>query len=83
MEIPWKLKDAKAKFSKIVDGALKLGPQRVTRRGKKAVVVLSVEENGKLASKKPSFKEFLFACPKMDDDFALERQKDVPRELEL
>jgi prevent-host-death family protein len=77
------LQDAKAKFSKIVDDALKLGPQLVTRRGKKAVVVLSVEEYEKLTSNKPSFKEFLLDCPKMEDDFDLERQKDVPRDLEL
>jgi hypothetical protein len=55
----------------------------VTRRGKKAVVVLSVEEYEKLTSNKPSFKEFLLDCPKMEDDFDLERQKDVPRDLEL
>lgn len=83
MEATWKLQDAKAKFSKIVDDALKLGPQLVTRRGKKAVVVLSVEEYEKLTSNKPSFKEFLLDCPKMGDDFDLERQKDVPRDLEL
>ncbi|MFP4419389.1 MAG: type II toxin-antitoxin system Phd/YefM family antitoxin [Desulfococcaceae bacterium] len=83
METTWKLQDAKAKFSKIVDDALKLGPQLVTRRGKKAVVVLSVEEYEKLTSNKPSFKEFLLDCPKMEDDFDLERQKDVPRDLEL
>ncbi|MFP4310265.1 MAG: type II toxin-antitoxin system Phd/YefM family antitoxin, partial [Desulfococcaceae bacterium] len=68
METTWKLQDAKAKFSKIVDDALKLGPQLVTRRGKKAVVVLSVEEYEKLTSNKPSFKEFLLDCPKMEDD---------------
>ncbi|MFP4031236.1 MAG: type II toxin-antitoxin system Phd/YefM family antitoxin [Desulfococcaceae bacterium] len=83
METTWKLQDAKAKFSKIVDDALKLGPQLVTRRGKKAVVVLSVEEYEKLTSKKLSFNDFLLACPKMGDDFELERQKDIPRELEL
>ncbi len=83
MKTTWKLQDAKAKFSQIVEDALKIGPQFVTRRGKKAVVVLSTEEFEKLVSKKPSFKEFLLNCPKIDDDFEFERQKDHPRSIEL
>ena len=83
MSTTWKLQDAKAKFSKIVDDALKIGPQFVTRRGQKAVVVVSVEEYEALISNKPSFKEFLLRCPKMDDDFELERHKDLPRSIEF
>ncbi|MEA1970438.1 MAG: type II toxin-antitoxin system prevent-host-death family antitoxin, partial [Thermodesulfobacteriota bacterium] len=33
MKATWKLQDAKAKFSKVVDDALKTGPQHITRRG--------------------------------------------------
>ena len=83
MKTIWKLQDAKARFSQLVENALKIGPQFVTRRGKKAVVVLSTEEFEKLVSKKPSFKEFLLNCPKIDDDFEFERQKDYPRSIEL
>jgi prevent-host-death family protein len=79
----WKLQDAKAKFSQLVESALKIGPQFVTRRGKKAVVVVSVAEYEKLRSQKKSFREFLLNCPKMDDAFEIERQKDYPRSLEL
>lgn len=39
----WPLQDAKAKFSAVVEEALKRGPQRVTRRGQDVVVVLSME----------------------------------------
>ena len=83
MRPTWKLQDAKAKFSQIVEDALKLGPQFVTRRGQKAVVVVSTEEYEKLISKKPSFKEFLLNCPKIDNDFEFERQKDFSRNIEL
>ena len=79
----WKLQDAKAKFSKIVEDAIKIGPQYVTRRGKKTVVIVSVIEYEKLISKKPSFKDFLLSCPKMGKDFELERQKDLPRSIEF
>jgi len=83
MNTSWKLQDAKAKFSQVVDDALKVGPQYVTRRGREAVVVLSVKEYEKITSKKPSLKEFLLNCPKMDNDFKLERQKDYSRDIEL
>ena len=39
----WKLEDAKARFSELVRRARSEGPQRVTVRGKDAVVVIAVE----------------------------------------
>src|SRR3546814_9850436 len=40
----WKLEDAKARFSEVVRLARSEGPQRVTVRGKDAVVVISADE---------------------------------------
>ena len=40
----WKLEDAKARFSEVVRRARGEGPQRVTVRGKEAVVVISSED---------------------------------------
>jgi antitoxin Phd len=39
----WKLEDAKARFSEVVRRAKSEGPQRVTVRGRDAVVVISAE----------------------------------------
>ena len=39
----WRLEDAKARFSELVRRARSEGPQRVTVRGKDAVVVIAVE----------------------------------------
>lgn len=83
MNTSWKLQDAKAKFSQVVENALKMGPQYVTRRGQEAVVILSVKEYQKIITKRPTFKDFLLSCPKMDDDFEFERQKDYPRDVEF
>ena len=69
METIWKLQDAKSQFSKVIQNALKSGPQYVTLRGTKAVVVLSVRDYEKLISNKLSFKDFSLGCPKMDEDF--------------
>lgn len=79
----WKLQDAKSRFSKVVQDALTIGPQHITRRGLEAVVVLSHREYKELISNKPGFKDFLLSCPKMDPDFEIERQKDYPRDIEL
>lgn len=83
MESVWKLQDARAKFSKIIDSAIASGPQFVSRRGRKAAVVLSVAEYEQLVSLRPSFTQFLLDCPKMDQGFDIERQKDMPRDIDL
>lgn len=46
----WKLEDAKNRFSELVRRALASGPQRVTRNGRDAVVVLSASEYERLAA---------------------------------
>ena len=51
----WKLQDAKSPFSKVVENALKSGPQYVTRRGKNAVVILSVRDYENRIEFRPSF----------------------------
>lgn len=82
---PWKLQDAKAKFSQLVDKALTIGPQYVTRHGKNAVVVLSAEEYENIVANKPDFKHFLLSIPKVseDENNYFNRQKDYPRDIEL
>ena len=67
----WRLQDAKAQFSALVDQAMRGVPQHVTRRGKQAVVVLSEQDYEALqrgaagrADKPASFMEHLLAIPK-------------------
>lgn len=67
----WRLQDAKAQFSALVDNALRGVPQHVMRRGKPAVVVLSEQDFEALqrsaagrADKPASFVEHLLAMPK-------------------
>jgi antitoxin Phd len=45
---PWRLRDARARFSEVVRLARQAGPQRVTVRGRDAVVVVSSEEYDRL-----------------------------------
>jgi antitoxin Phd len=64
----WKLEDAKAQFSYLVESALRGHAQHVTRRGKPAVVVLAETEYQALqrshSAQAPSFVEHLLAMPK-------------------
>ncbi|WP_038056690.1 type II toxin-antitoxin system Phd/YefM family antitoxin [Thermus amyloliquefaciens] len=55
----WQLQEAKARFSELVEEALRSGPQVVTRRGKRAVVVLSWEVYARLAGEEISLLEAL------------------------
>lgn len=59
----WQLQKAKAKFSELVQKAIDNGPQTVTRHGKEAVVVLSVQEYRQLCERKPSLKDVLMSGP--------------------
>ena len=40
----WKLAEAKARFSELIDRALREGAQEITRHGRRTVVVISAEE---------------------------------------
>ena len=69
--VPWRLQDAKAQFSALVDNAMRGVPQHVTRSGKRAVVVLSEVDFEALqrsatgrAHAPLSFVEHLLAIPK-------------------
>lgn len=77
----WKLEDAKARFSELVRRARSEGPQRVSVRGKNAVVVIAAEDFDRLlASPKPArlvdFLESLFV-----EDLDLDREPDFGRDF--
>jgi prevent-host-death family protein len=79
----WKLEDAKARFSEVVRRARSEGPQRVTVRGKDAVVIISAEELERLlpAEKRTPFLEFMESLHVEGLD--LSREADRGRDVEL
>jgi antitoxin Phd len=83
MKNTWQLQEAKSKFSKVVDRALAQGAQIVTRRGKKAVVVMSFEEFERLTQRTGSLAQFLMASPLYGSELAIERDKSLPRIFEI
>ncbi len=77
----WQLQDAKNRFSEVVNKALRDGPQVVTRRGKKTVVIMSVEQYRKLVRPKTSIVAFFQQSPLREVDLELARKKDPVREV--
>ena len=70
----WQVQDAKARFSELLDAAIKKGPQVVTRRGVKAAVLVPIEEWERLQkAARPSLKDLLLAPEPRFDDIVGER----------
>ena len=69
----WKLQDAKNRFSAVVAAAVAGEPQRVTRRGRPAVVVVAAEEYARLRrlerANAPTFAELLLSIPQGGGEF--------------
>ena len=81
----WTLQDAKNRIDDVVDAALAGTPQRVTRRGRPAVVVLAVDEYERLwqleKTNAPTLAGLLLAIPQDDQEF--ERLPILPRTIDL
>ena len=69
----WSARDARNRLGAVVDAAVAGEAQRVSRRGKPAVVVLAVEEYERLRrlekAKAPTFAELLLAIPQDGGEF--------------
>jgi len=83
MEKYWQLQDAKNRFSELVAKALRQGPQTVTRRGQKTVVVIAFEDYRKLIAPKDSLLKFFRASPLGDVELELTRGTEPSREVDL
>lgn len=83
IENHWQLQNAKNKFSNIVETAQQKGPQIVTKHGKEAVVVLSIDEYKRLTKPKTNLVHFFKNSPLADETIDLSRNTDFPRDIDL
>ena len=82
----WQLQEAKARFSEVFRLARDRGPQRVTKHGREAVVILSAEEYARLTrseASKGTLSEFFAASPLRGCGIDLDRPRDFGREIKL
>jgi len=77
----WQLQEAKARFSELFTAVCDNGPQRVSRRGKETIVLVSEAEFQTLSGKASPFVDFLLTSPKAE--LEIERSKDVGRLVEV
>ena len=83
MNPKWALQDAKNRFSELVDTAAREGPQTITRRGRDAAVLLSVDQFRKLTSAGNSLVDFLRGSPLKGMALDVSRDRDTGREVKL
>ena len=81
----WKLEDAKARLSELVRKAREEGPQRVTVRGRDAVVVVASDQFDTLQghAARRSLRELLANSPLRDLEFGDQGVEGPIREIEL
>ncbi|ETX04572.1 MAG: hypothetical protein ETSY2_28055 [Candidatus Entotheonella gemina] len=83
MKAIWALQDAKNRFREVVEQAIHHDPQFVTRRGKEAMVVLSVQDFQQLSAGQDSLVTFFRQSPFVGEDIDLTRDTDRGREIGL
>lgn len=79
----WKLEDAKARFSEVVRRAHCEGPQAVTVRGRRAVVILDAEDYERWSAAEPAEPLVQFLERIHVAGLDLTREPDTGRETEL
>jgi prevent-host-death family protein len=70
----WQIQEAKARFSEMVERAIKEGPQTVTRHGKAVAVLVPADQYRRLRSKGKSLKALLAAAPLKDVEIKRSRE---------
>jgi len=82
----WQLQEAKARFSEVFRLARERGPQRVTKHGREAVVVIPAEEYARITApqRRPaSIVQFFAASPLRDSGIEPGRVRDFGRAIDL
>lgn len=83
----WTLQDAKNRFSAVVRAALDRGPQRITKHGRDAVVVVAADEYDRLRSGPTDLVKALRESPLAEAlrarELILERPRDTGRNVSL
>jgi prevent-host-death family protein len=79
----WTVAEAKAKFSELIQRAKSEGPQKITKHGRTAAVVVAAEEWKRTAERKGNLAEFLAASPLRGSGLKLRRLPMRLRRIEL
>jgi prevent-host-death family protein len=79
----WTVAEAKAKFSELIERAISLGPQTITRKGRTTAVVVGAEEWQRKTKRVGNLAEFFAASPLQGSNLKIRRLKTPPRKITL
>jgi prevent-host-death family protein len=79
----WTVAEAKARFSELIEKAQSKGPQTITKHGRTAAVVVSVEEWERKSKRTGNLAEFFETSPLREAGIEIKRRKDRPRKIAL
>ncbi|MBM3504924.1 MAG: type II toxin-antitoxin system Phd/YefM family antitoxin [Alphaproteobacteria bacterium] len=83
MDGVWPVAEAKAKFSELIKRARRDGPQTITRKGKRTVVVVSADEWSRKSPRVGNLAEFFAASPLHGVKLKIRRSKSRTRPVSL
>ena len=78
----WPVHEAKARFSQLLRDASHEGPQVVTKHGRPAAVVVSVEEYRRREAQQQSLAEVIRSSPLAGVEVDVGRNRSGPRDVE-
>lgn len=79
----WTVAEAKAKFSEVIERAMREGPQTITRKGRTAAVVVGAEEWERKTKRVGTLAEFFAGSPLRGSKLKVRRIKARPRKISL
>jgi len=79
----WTVAEAKAKLSEVLQKAETEGPQRITRRGEEAVVVVSKKEWERKTKRKGTLVDFFLNSPLRGTNLEIPPRSKSTRRVEL
>jgi prevent-host-death family protein len=79
----WTVAEAKAKFSEVIERAQSEGPQTITRKGRKAAVVVDAQEWERKTKRHGSLAEFFASSPLRGSGLQVRRVRGGVRKVEL
>ena len=79
----WTVAEAKAKFSKVINQAQSDGPQTITRKGRRAAVVVAAEEWERKTKRRGNLAQFFAASPLRGTGLKIQRLPGPVRKASL
>ncbi len=79
----WTVAEAKAKLSEVIDKAKSGGPQTITRNGRRAAVMVAVDEWERKTKRTGNLAEFFAGSPLRESELVIERSSEKPGEIDL